>query len=258
MKFLSRLYCLLSILTLALLASGCGRTEPVHQGKSLSEWIEALNTKDLRKHADAVDGLTAIGTEAIPALAAKLEDVDADIRCGSATALLRIDPKAGLEEIGPRLKSGTPRVKISMCLALIRANVEPGLAIPVLAATMLHEEYYVHNQSIKALGELGPQSVGAVLALAELLRQHANPDVRWRAAFALVRIGPGAAPAAASLIAALADSDCQVREGAAYALGAIGPAASSAKNALRIALKDSNPIVRRRAAKALGKLKIKR
>ena len=244
-------------LTAVALLLGCGPAEPQHQGQALSQWARAFDIGDtagFRKHNEAVDACVAMGRPAIPFLVKLLGDNDLGKRAGAATALLRIDPDVGLAEAQPRLQSADPRMAISMAYALVRANVRPELAIPVLARLLKDDDHYLHNQSIKALGELGPPSVTAVSGLAELLRHDEDAEVRWRAAYGLVRIGPGAAAAVPALSEALADPDAKVRGGAAYALGTIGPAAKEAQDALRVALNDADPQVRFRAAKALEKL----
>jgi HEAT repeat protein len=241
--------------TVLLLLAGCGEAEPQHRGKPLSYWLGALdlNTRGFEQHAEAVESLVAIGPPAVSSLHDLLDDADIDKRIGAATALLRIDPEASLPEVRQRLEGSDPRLAISMAYGMIRSNVGAELAVPVLARTMKDADYYLHNQSIKALGELGPQSTTAVPALAELLR-HDDPEIRWRGAFVLVRVGPSATAAVPALCDALSDPEAKVREGAAYALGAIGPAAEAAREALRVAASDSNPQVRFRATKALEKL----
>jgi HEAT repeat protein len=76
--------------------------------------------------------------------------------------------------------------------------------------------------------------------------------VRWSAAEALGRIGPGAAPAAAALAAALRDPDLRVI--AADALGGIGPGARGAAPLLTDALKDKDAEFRWTAAMALARI----
>ncbi len=60
-----------------------------------------------------------------------------------------------------------------------------------------------------------------------------DTDVRWRAAYALGRIGPAAKEAVPVLIATLKDKE--VRTNAVFALGEIGPAAKEAVPALESA-----------------------
>jgi HEAT repeat protein len=236
---------------------GCGAQapEPTYGGKSLSKWMEPLKSEDdPHAFAEAVEAVVAMGEPAVPKLLEWLDDPDTHLRRGSALALLRINREVGLPAVTARLNGADAAVAISMAHAMIRANVQPELCVPVLAHNIKDPEYQIHNQSIKALGELGPQSGSAVGALAELLRHDADAEVRWRAAYALLRIGSSAAGAVPALREALADPDAKVREGAAYALGAVGPAAKEARDALRVALSDSDPHVRFRASKALEKL----
>ncbi|MFH1829788.1 MAG: HEAT repeat domain-containing protein [Pseudomonadota bacterium] len=89
--------------------------------------------------------------------------------------------------------------------------------------------------------------------LAEIGLKDRDPDggVHFNAADALVEIGSGAVPA---LIAALKDSNQEVRSCAAWALGKIGPAAKDAVPALIAALKDQDWEVRYSSAKALRKI----
>jgi HEAT repeat protein len=251
----------LSVVTLCLgaallMLAGCGQAEPEHQGKPLTYWVGALdlNKYSFEQHAEAVDALVAMGQPAVSELRKLLDDADIERRTGAATALLRIDPQATLPDVRERLEEGYPRQAISMGYGMIRANVGTELAVPVLARLMKEPDYYLHNESIKALGELGPQSLAAVPALVELLRHDADPEVRWRAAFTLVRIGEGAQAAVPVLREALRDQNARVREGAAYALGAIGSAAEETREALRVAQNDSDAQVRFRASKALERL----
>jgi len=57
----------------------------------------------------------------------------------------------------------------------------------------------------------------AVPQLIELLKD-ADAGVRWAAAIALAKLGPGSAAAAAALRASSQDSDGEVREAATWAL----------------------------------------
>jgi HEAT repeat protein len=236
--------------------AGCAGEEPIYQGQSLSRWIRQLDSKSREKHIQAVEALIVIGRDRdiVLQLHERLDHGDAEGRCGAATALLRLEPKSALPEVETRLADEDPRIRLSMATALVRANVEPGLAVPVLAELMAYDDYVLHNGAIKAFGDLDPQSSGAVPALADLLQRHATPEVRQRSAYALVRIGSNAVGAVPALTVALRDFDARVREGAATALAAIGPAASAAEGALRLALTDPDPEVRFQAGKALDSI----
>ncbi len=230
---------------------GCADEQPSSQGKPLSKWIEALNVEEPAAHAEVVNAIVSMGDAARPRLVRSLDDSRSRILEGVAAALLRIDPKAGLREVAGRLENGSAEVRVSMATALIRANVEPQRAVAALSATLGHEDERVRNFSIKAFGEFGPQSRQAVPALAAKMRDDADPGMRWRCAYALARIGPGARRAVAPLVEALQDTDSRVREGAAFALGAVGEASPETASALKIAMQDKDAKVRMRAAKAL-------
>ncbi len=233
---------------------GCAETQPTSQGQPLSKWIEALNVEDPAAHGKVVDEIVSMGDAAQPLLLRSLDDSRSRILEGVAASLLRIDPKASLREVTSRLENGSAEVRVSMATALIRANVEPHRAVAALSATLGHEDERVRNFSIKAFGEFGPQSHEAVPALAAKMRDDADPGMRWRCAYALARIGPGARLAVAPLVEALKDTDSRVREGAAFALGAVGEASPETAGALKIAMRDKDAKVRMRAIKALRRL----
>ena len=91
----------------------------------------------------------------------------------------------------------------------------------------------------------------AVPALVELL-QDSNPEIRRRAAGALLGMGPKAKGAVPALVEALENSDSELRQKAALILGQIGPAAKEAVPDLTEALEDPEPRVRVAAATSLG------
>ena len=97
-----------------------------------------------------------------------------------------------------------------------------------------------------ALGQLGD----ATLPLLRDLRRGADPDRRWWAARALAAVGTLAAQEL--LIAALADSDADLRACAAQGLGELR--AEGAVAGLVRCLADPNPFVSRIAADALARI----
>jgi HEAT repeat protein len=218
--------------------------------------MEPLKTMDNPRAFDAaVEALVAMGEPAVPCLLQRLDDPDTHIRRGCAAALLRIDREIGLPPVRERLAHSDRGFGISMAHAMVRTNVEAGLAVQVMIENLSDTYYPVYNESIKVLGELGPQSTEAVPVLVEHLRKAEHADIRSRLAHALARIGPGASAAVPALGEALGDPDADVREAAAYALSTVGPAAREAEHALRLALNDADPKVRFRASKALQKLR---
>ncbi len=102
------------------------------------------------------------------------------------------------------------------------------------------------QSTVVALGQVNSQAVNALIAALN----DSDSDVRMYAAEALGKIGN--AEAVNALIAAFNHSDSYVRMYAAEALDKIGNA--EGVNALIAALNDSDSYVRRNAAEALGKM----
>src|SRR5712671_673426 len=72
------------------LVCGCGRAEPLYNGKALSAWQLALKDKNSQVRGEAAAALGDMGEKAAPAvpdLAAALKDTDVKVRIKVATAL---------------------------------------------------------------------------------------------------------------------------------------------------------------------------
>src|SRR5207253_5069864 len=93
----------------------------------------------------------------------------------------------------------------------------------------------------------------AVAGLAEAAL-HGIDDGRWRAARALAKLGPAAAPPTVALARALSDPDEKLRKESALALASIGPPAGEAVPALVAAQRDSVPAVREAAGEAIRQI----
>ena len=102
---------------------------------------------------------------------------------------------------------------------------------------------------------MGPDAEEAVPALAETLSDN-DPGVRCKAAWALGRIGPGAAPAVGELAEVLwkpSVSPLLLVE-TVKALGNVGPAATSTVRDLCLLLKVANKSVQKAVIQALQKI----
>ena len=90
---------------LAVLASGCGQTQPtLAGGKPVSHWLQALQDPDPKVRKTAVSKLGNVGTAdpaALPAVIGSLKDPDAGVRCAAILALVRSGPAS--EEAIPTL-----------------------------------------------------------------------------------------------------------------------------------------------------------
>jgi HEAT repeat protein len=83
---------------LAILASGCGQTQPTMVGgKPVSQWLKALQEPDAKVRKTAVVKLGNVGTAdpaALPAVIGALKDPDAAVRCEAILALVKCGPAA--------------------------------------------------------------------------------------------------------------------------------------------------------------------
>jgi HEAT repeat protein len=104
--------------------------------------------------------------------------------------------------------------------------------------------------------ECGPATLDIRPALAALVAAlgDSDPDVRGWAAQAVGGIGTNAADAVPALTELLKNDDEGSRNSACIALGKIGPVAKAALPALRVALSDKSQDVRRFAAAAIQRI----
>src|SRR4029078_11253898 len=89
-----------SVLILALTSASAD--EPKSGGKTLSQWVEELKSRDAKKRVEAADRLESFREKALPALdalVAALKDSDPRVRVLAAKALGNLNEK------------GTPAVK---------------------------------------------------------------------------------------------------------------------------------------------------
>jgi HEAT repeat protein len=88
----------LFILGLIILASGCGKREPViSHGRPVSHWLQAIHDPDVKTRKKAVVALGHVGKAdpaAIPAVIEAVKDADPSVRAEAVLALLNIGPDA--------------------------------------------------------------------------------------------------------------------------------------------------------------------
>lgn len=216
-NFIARL--LQTVLLLSGLSGCYGDTAATDPEAAAASLIELLQDEDPRMRRTAAQALGKIAApDTAGALLQSLDDADAGVRAMSAWALGRLgedvlDP-AGLE-LAKRLDDPSPAVKLAVA---------------------------------EALGEIGGTQTIVELLTERLM--YPDVDSRRAAVQALTWLEAGSAHHA--LIAALADSDAQVRQGAVAALGEMVDARSLPPIRDRL-LKDQDPGVRGEAAFRLGK-----
>ena len=228
---------------------------------------------------ETAEALGAIGAAAAQPLMDSLKSTEPRERAGAAMSLAFIGAEA--QESAPVIlalakSDSDPQVRIALLGALQKIGVEPGDAVPLLVAGITDDHEALRHAAINALVLLRGGRDRSLAALTPLLKDE-NTTTRQRAARALGRMGPGAAPAVPALIEAARTSPADGT--IANALAEIGPEVlpavlaalqnASAPDAERLlgllrgfgnpaipvlleALKNSSPPVRAAAAKALG------
>lgn len=123
-------------------------------------------------------------------------------------------------------------------------------AVPALIAVLDTKNEDVRLSATMALGKIGQP---AVAGLSKAIKSP-DEDVRFYAVWALAFVGPPATGATPVVVEALTDKSAQVRRKAAYALGRIDADPKLAVGPLIAALEDSNEDVRQAALAVLPKM----
>ena len=198
-------------------------TQTTYQGKTLQEWIAALDDRDSESRSKAAKAVAQFGEDAVPSLKTALAHKSEWVRCGAAEAIGQIGPKAEA-------------------------------AVPALAAALRDEVALVRAVAASNLIGMGSKGRPAIAALKETL-QDKDVVVRLRAAQALVAIDAGSDDSSIPVLVDSLKQDIEfVRSDAAIILGDMRARAKAAVSALNAALKDPSPGVRNTAETALKKI----
>lgn len=259
--------CLLVGLACLVLLGQLTAQEPVHEGRTLSEWRRDLHAPSAEVRAGAILILPSFGPPAVAPIAHVLaHDPDPQVRFQAAGALLQMGPVA--KDAVPALvralgDPGDSTAPVSFVVMMGLARVGPDVVIPALVPALQDSNASVRQGAAFVLGQIGPAAKDAVLALVQTLVDP-NPFVRSMAASALGQIGRAANAAIPALIQTLRDPEEPVRKAATDALSEIDPAAAAAAlaqqgsrrevPALVRALRNPGALEREKAATDLGQL----
>lgn len=199
--------------------------------------VKACREEDYRVRSSAAKALTQIGVEAVPVLVKERHFIGVLARIGPMAVPSLVESLTGVD--GP--------AKVNAAEAL--GWIGPGAAEAVPALTAAMRDSRVRAEAAAALGRIGPGTAEAVPALMTAL-EDAKIDASYTVAQALCNIGPQVIP---HLVRALESAVAGVREKAAWALGRIGPGAACAVPALITAFKASQDCERAQIVVALGR-----
>ncbi len=162
--------------------------------QDVSSLMAALGSPEETARAEAAERLSQLDPDEIRAAALILVEA-----CGDDSEAVREAAVGALEEMGPP----DPEVLDGLTALLADAGADTGY----WAATLI--------------GRLGPDATAAVPGLVTALETSPHQNGRQRAAWALGKIGPGAAAAKAPLQKAAAGDDPRLSRLAERALGLI-------------------------------------
>jgi HEAT repeat protein len=224
----------------------------------LSQIITQLKNKDPLVRLEAMNAIRTNYREraqaAVPALLELIKgDTFENDHLQVCNALSRIGPASApavLELL--RADNATWRERAAITLFHVSRNRRTPLsAVPDLITAARDKEKPVRSWSIRALGEIGPETKDVIPAIASALNDE-DAAVRHAAGRALAKLGPAAKSASPLLIDLLQHDDVTTRGSAVYALGRIGPDAHAATGELIPLLKDE--LLREAASVALDRI----
>jgi HEAT repeat protein len=228
--------------------------------------IEALDHEHAGVRASVALALAKIAKQynkadaATPALIARLNDYDPDVRRIATEALGQIEDPDATAALTDRLWDDVPEIRRMAAWAL--GQIEDPEALPALMQALGDQVIDVQEAAVEALGKL--EHLDAVPSLLEMLG-HQNPTIRRACARALGLIGVkhpdrSSRDILVGLLHILSDPDPVARRIATRAMGEIGAKVGDDRlsggisEKLMEALTDPDMEVRKNAASALGEI----
>lgn len=261
-------------------------SEPVYQGKRVSDWIADLGSNDSELIGPAHRALVEMGETAVPHLIRTVEKRQSILH----SWYLKIWSSRMLPEF-VRLRIPAPISHVQLARfnsvsVLSRMGAKANRAVPVLMRALKEKDRSMRMIATQGLGMIGPDARPAIPALVNMLKEY-EPYVRQSATHALMQIGDPTGKAIEPLTALLNNKTNNTRVSAAVALwllegqsqptldllhqnvqpqdwptrfftahtlGEFGNAAKEAVPALLELLHDEHQAVREHAAEALKKI----
>jgi HEAT repeat protein len=239
-------------------------TKEQEGGKSLTEWLKALEADDPGLRWQAAEALGQIGLRqpraVVKALSRAANDPDLDVRLQAVASLtgLQANAENAVPAMENALQSADSDLRRQVALAVSSVGPLAEEASASLGQLLHDPNTNVRLSAISALGAIGPDSAAALDDLADALRDKV-PSVRRAGAAVLGRIAADADPkmtikAVAALAGALKDRDPEVCRQSTRALGALGPRSEAALPELGETARTAAEELRGEAASALGQI----
>jgi HEAT repeat protein len=246
---------------IALLEQARERRHTVYHGRSLAEWLAAIDERQAGVRDTAAYALTRL-VPAFPAALPKvikaeahlLGDADQEVQAEATAALIAVGPSSDITvptmiEVLARDPSASARVHAAQVLGALGQLSRP--AIPTVIGALADSNASVRLVAVNALGRIGlPVDQHRIVAR---VATDSDAAVRAAAIETLIALHAPAQTLRAIGERAAQDPDAVVRVEAAYALASSGSPARVVPG-LVVALDDVDPLVRAAAATVLGRL----
>ena len=258
--------------------------EPTAQGRTLSQWLEALDNPTAVTNVQTITALRVMGGKAAVRLVPMLDASDSpltlrlvELARNQSLVRIRFAPapvrqrraERAFEIMGDQAVAAAP----ALVSLLVRRGTEPmeylgdsanraanalsGLgrgAIPFLRPAVCSQHTRVRYEGISVLRLCASDSAPGTMTEVFKLLDDADPRVRQAGAEAMGWFFGQPELVIPRLARLLGDPNPSVRKQAAYALGRFGSRASNTVAALQQACSDAAPEVRHAAAAALTKV----
>jgi HEAT repeat protein len=229
---------------------------------TLTILLDDSNTEVRSIAATALSYQGQAAASALPALIARLEDIQPLVREIAAKVIGQVGSPAGIKAVPGLIlasRDAETRVRRSAVETLgIIGFLAVDDCVPAIATALEDPDDDVMRQAANALVRLVKAGVTSALSALVSALQSFSPNVRRVAQakfnFALATVGASDAILYPPLISLLADPNPDVRRAVILALGRIGAAAKSAVPALQVCLNDTDPHARSWAADAIQKI----
>ncbi len=258
----------IAIVLAALAIVGLRDTDPVYQGKKLSQWLEELDS--IKTERQAEEAIRHIGPKAVPMLNGMLRKRDSKLKKLWAdvvghpihdTPAMVVNERAekACRVLGPLAKGTIPALvdllhhsKDGCGPAFTLASIGPK-ALPALIDALSDHNAQVRRCAAAALGDMSTNAAAAIPALVRTL-QDTNTDVRRAVLASLADLKAKPELVVPGLVEILADTNKNARISALACLGSLGRSAQDAAPVVSKFVHHEDRAVRIYAIQALNRI----